>query len=327
MPRVSGTLESGGPGDALSMPSSQPPGDAPASPRRPSLIDGAAADAAPHKPLSILAALDGQHAAGTLPTPRRAWPWAVGLGTLAVALLATVLLSNTNTDPITPVAVAIPDTLQPALPAPGDAPAPAAAPPASAPAPQLAALEVLAAAPNALAGPVVAAVADAASTSTASEPGSASASAPAVPAASRKTPKDSGARTTATTRASGSKPQDKRQATDQNSNATRAVAKNSSGGAPAATRSATETKVTSPAAARDGNDADVDLIAALMQHLNREDAVDGNTPTTIADLVGRCKGLAAAEALRCQRRICDNYWGRAEACPRSLAPRDVAVRP
>ena len=61
-----------------------------------------------------------------------------------------------------------------------------------------------------------------------------------------------------------------------------------------------------------------------MQHMNRDSS--GRTvpspqgETTIASLVARCKVQAGNEALSCQRKICENYWGRAEACPRSLAP-------
>lgn len=74
-----------------------------------------------------------------------------------------------------------------------------------------------------------------------------------------------------------------------------------------------------------GPDADVDLIAALVQHMSGAGAGAGGEPT-IADLVTRCKALPGAEAQRCLRRICDNYWGRAEACPRSAASPEVAAR-
>lgn len=68
-------------------------------------------------------------------------------------------------------------------------------------------------------------------------------------------------------------------------------------------------------------DADVDLIAALVEHMNRQPGAnassDGRAPaTSIADLVARCRALGGSEAAACRRRICENYWGRAEACPR-----------
>ncbi len=84
------------------------------------------------------------------------------------------------------------------------------------------------------------------------------------------------------------------------------------------------------ALARSQGDADVELITALVQHMDRE-AAERQGPTSIADLVDRCKAQPGDEALRCQRRICNNYWGRADACPASLAPtaarRDIAARP
>ncbi len=73
-------------------------------------------------------------------------------------------------------------------------------------------------------------------------------------------------------------------------------------------------------------DADVDLLAALMAHVSRE----GGTPTSmhvqpathvamahtsIADLVRSCNVLSAAAASQCRQRICEGYWGKAEACP------------
>ncbi|MBK1613887.1 hypothetical protein CKO44_10440 [Rubrivivax gelatinosus] len=66
----------------------------------------------------------------------------------------------------------------------------------------------------------------------------------------------------------------------------------------------------------------------MVQHMNRQEAnAGGRGEITIADLVRRCRSLAGEEALRCRRRICENYWGRADACPRSLAPSKAAVRP
>ncbi len=299
------------------MQSPQSSGDATVPPRRPSLVGDAAVETAERKQLSILAALDGHADGGAGPLPHRIWPWAVGLGTVAVALLATVLLGHTDDGAISHMTASNSSAPRPLPPTPGTpAPAPAAALPAAVPASQLAALEILAAAPLVSTAPTVNAMP------------AAPASAPTPAAISTsKTPKDSGARNGGAKRVSGNGQQAKAPTIFQGSSATRAVAKTS----PSATRPTARPVNTAPtatqAAARGGDDADVDLIAALMQHLNRQGSPDGAVPTTIADLVGRCKGLSVADAQRCQRRICDNYWGRAEACPRHLAPRELAVRP
>jgi hypothetical protein len=103
-----------------------------------------------------------------------------------------------------------------------------------------------------------------------------------------------------------------------------------------------------------GNDADVDLLAALMSHPNlaaraaaasapRVPAALAGAPSTgatakapapagaavadakprvdlsIATLVRDCTARAdKQEALACRRRICEGYWGKAQACPREL---------
>jgi len=77
-----------------------------------------------------------------------------------------------------------------------------------------------------------------------------------------------------------------------------------------------------------GRDPDVDLLAALMAHV---DAKTGRShdrsripvdEPSIAKLVKRCEGLSGDEATQCQKRICDGYWGKAQACPaRSETPR------
>lgn len=73
-----------------------------------------------------------------------------------------------------------------------------------------------------------------------------------------------------------------------------------------------------------GADADVAIMTALMNHMNETNAgAGGSSNPSIADLVRRCRGLPAAEAQACQRRICQGYWGRAEACPRE---RQTALR-
>jgi len=70
-----------------------------------------------------------------------------------------------------------------------------------------------------------------------------------------------------------------------------------------------------------GRDPDVDLLAALMAHV---DAKAGRShdrsripvdEPSIAKLVKRCEGLSGDEATQCQKRICDGYWGKAQACP------------
>lgn len=91
------------------------------------------------------------------------------------------------------------------------------------------------------------------------------------------------------------------------------------------TRSAKAPAPQKAAAGPAGADADVDLIAALVQHMQRDPRHPNEL--TIADLVTRCRALPGSEAQRCLQRICENYWGRAEACPRSAAPNDIASRP
>lgn len=74
-----------------------------------------------------------------------------------------------------------------------------------------------------------------------------------------------------------------------------------------------------------GRDPDVDLLAALMAHVaNTGDGKGGRShdrsripvdEPSIAKLVKRCEGLNGDEAAQCQKRICDGYWGKAQACP------------
>lgn len=64
------------------------------------------------------------------------------------------------------------------------------------------------------------------------------------------------------------------------------------------------------------SDADVEIMAALIGHMNESNAASGTADASIADLVRHCRSLPGAEAQACQRRICQGYWGRAEACPR-----------
>ena len=82
-------------------------------------------------------------------------------------------------------------------------------------------------------------------------------------------------------------------------------------------------------------DADILLLSALLAHVSR-DAQAGSTaaptaaPTaaqaqqTIAQIVQRCEargGKDTLETTECRRRICDGYWGKAQACPANLAPK------
>jgi hypothetical protein len=90
------------------------------------------------------------------------------------------------------------------------------------------------------------------------------------------------------------------------------------------------------AVARKRDDPDVDLLAALMAHVAapasgpqkpanqttlRRDKGLAPGELSIADLVRRCERMQGNEALECRRRICDGYWGKAQACP---APRGTA---
>lgn len=74
-------------------------------------------------------------------------------------------------------------------------------------------------------------------------------------------------------------------------------------------------------------DADILLLSALLAHVSR-DAQGASTATqaqqTIAQIVQRCEtrgGKGNAESIECRRRICDGYWGKAQACPANLAPK------
>jgi hypothetical protein len=91
-----------------------------------------------------------------------------------------------------------------------------------------------------------------------------------------------------------------------------------------------------PAKNKKGNseDADADVVAAIMAGLDDDESgsgkpngrsskkstTSGNGPSSIAELVNRCNGLPTAKELACRRRICDGYWGKAQACPASMAP-------
>ena len=76
-------------------------------------------------------------------------------------------------------------------------------------------------------------------------------------------------------------------------------------------------------------DPDAELVAAIMARLESPRPANGRpTPFaatvsagTIASLVRDCNAMAdSVSALACRRRICDGYWGQAQACPKSMAP-------
>lgn len=89
----------------------------------------------------------------------------------------------------------------------------------------------------------------------------------------------------------------------------------------------TATKAVVPATKKAaGPDPDVELLGAIMRHMGKDSdvapatAVPTRSVQTIADLVKSCKAKDSAEALNCQRRICEGSWGKAQACPANLAP-------
>jgi DNA segregation ATPase FtsK/SpoIIIE, S-DNA-T family len=104
----------------------------------------------------------------------------------------------------------------------------------------------------------------------------------------------------------------------------------------AAAKPATTPARAAPATAR--RDADVEIVTALMSHIDGrpvaarpaapaqaqapvpatlpDPAGPTSMPDNIADLVASCRGGAGTdEALACRWRICKGYWGKAEACP------------
>ena len=79
----------------------------------------------------------------------------------------------------------------------------------------------------------------------------------------------------------------------------------------------------SPATAH--GDPDVTLLSAMLARLSGDaDAAAASPRPTIAQLVERCEVRPikdSIEAFECKRRICAGYWGKADACPMSLAPK------
>ncbi len=90
----------------------------------------------------------------------------------------------------------------------------------------------------------------------------------------------------------------------------------------------TAVRTTAPAVNRPhANDPDVELLSAIMKHLGDERGATGGparSSQTIAELVKSCRGNDPIEALLCQRRICEGSWGKAQACPQNLAPKQTA---
>jgi hypothetical protein len=93
-----------------------------------------------------------------------------------------------------------------------------------------------------------------------------------------------------------------------------------------ASASATDSKKASTS-----RDPDVELLSAIMKHLNEgkgsaTTAAPTRSAQTIAELVRSCKTQDSINALLCQRRICEGSWGKAEACPKSQAPKTAQAQ-
>ncbi len=77
-----------------------------------------------------------------------------------------------------------------------------------------------------------------------------------------------------------------------------------------------------------GPDSDVELLEAMVAHLQGQEpalrpgasSADAG-PQTIARLVEECKRLGPEQMRKCRQKICEGYWGRAQACPVELEPR------
>jgi hypothetical protein len=81
------------------------------------------------------------------------------------------------------------------------------------------------------------------------------------------------------------------------------------------------------AASTASKDADILLLSALLAHVSRDAQgapTSNQAQQTIAQIVQRCEargGKDSVESIECRRRICDGYWGKAQACPANLAPK------
>lgn len=96
----------------------------------------------------------------------------------------------------------------------------------------------------------------------------------------------------------------------------------------AQTKKSTHNNATSKSMASPARDSDADLLAALMAHMQTQEPAPVKTksnraaPTlTIAQLVARCEHQSSAERTQCVRLICAGSWGKAQACPTTLAPK------
>lgn len=91
---------------------------------------------------------------------------------------------------------------------------------------------------------------------------------------------------------------------------------------------ATRNRTPPPSAAGKTLDADVLLLSALLDHVSTEgqgEPLASSNQVTLAQIVRRCEsrgGKSAAQVRECRRRICEGYWGKADACPARLAPRE-----
>jgi hypothetical protein len=65
--------------------------------------------------------------------------------------------------------------------------------------------------------------------------------------------------------------------------------------------------------------ADVEILTALVRHIDGPAAFASGP--TMAGLVSECTAQGGEEAARCLRRICDGYWGKADACSSSALRR------
>lgn len=123
----------------------------------------------------------------------------------------------------------------------------------------------------------------------------------------------------------------KAQAAAQMKEAVGSVASTGKGGAPATevpepvVPAAKQSVAQKRKAARE---ADAALLKALVAHVSTHSRgeVNGTMPpvrvaggkappmTTIAQIVGYCRSLTGEEAKQCRVRICENYWGKDDAC-------------
>lgn len=93
-------------------------------------------------------------------------------------------------------------------------------------------------------------------------------------------------------------------------------------------KKSTHNSATSKSTASPARDSDAELLAALMAHMQTQEPAPVKTksnraaPTlTIAQLVARCEHQSSAERTQCVRLICAGSWGKAQACPTTLAPK------